>query len=85
MPEIEPPKNIDLEGLDLLALDAERARLLGDRTTFDELSEEEIERYIAINARMRLTGRTASKPAANGGTKSKRGPERSLEDILSSI
>ena len=58
-----------------------------DTTTvvFRALSTEEIERYVAINARMRLTGRTDSKPAANGGRRRAKAPERDLDDILGDI
>lgn len=76
----------ELEGKTLLELDALRVSLLGDRTSFDELSEDDIMKYIAICARMRLAGRTASKPAANGGRKKKeKEPEKDLDELLRGI
>lgn len=73
----------DLEGLDLTQLDLLRSQLMGDRNSFDALNEEELERWLAINAKMRLVGRVASKPAANGGRKRKSSdPELSLDTLL---
>lgn len=80
---ISTPEFPDLEGLTLDELDAMRAKLLGGRNDFDELTEDELERFVAINAKMRLTARVASKPAANGGRKAKSSaPEKSLDELL---
>lgn len=78
----QAPKFPELEGMTFDQLDAERARLLGGRNDFDELSEIELERYIAINQRLRLSVRTASKPKANGGARGVKTPEQPLGGLL---
>jgi hypothetical protein len=89
MTDISPQevRTDDLEGLDLTALDLLQRQLLGGRNDFDELSEDELTRFLAICNRMRLAGRPASKPAKDGGTKKKaiKAEPPSISDLLNSM
>lgn len=71
----------ELEGKSLSELDEMRQRLIGNRNSMDEMTEEELLRFIAICNALKLTSRPASKPAANGGRKrTAKDPEKSLEE-----
>lgn len=79
-----------LEGASLNELEVMRQQLLFGKASFDEMTEAEVERYIAICAATRLAGRQAAKPAGAGGsTETKKraartpaAPPRSLADIM---
>lgn len=76
------PMTCELEGLSLMELDTLRQRIMGGKE-FDELTEAQIERWIAVNNRCRQAGRTASKPAGNGGPKTKRvAADTNIDDLL---
>jgi hypothetical protein len=75
----------ELEGKTVAELDAMMQELMKGKSNFDEMSEDDTMRYIAICNRLRVTARTASKPSAAGGSsalKKRIRDERPLSDLL---
>ena len=73
------PELSHLKGLDTMTLqelDAERTLLLGNHATLDELTVEQLERLIEINAKITNVVRVAAKP------KAAKKQEVPLEDLL---
>lgn len=53
----------NLEDMTFEQLINERAELLGNKASLEELTEEQLERFVSLNAKIRMTARTAGKPA----------------------
>lgn len=68
----------DFTSWSLDQLNAERSRLVGSASTTDELSDDDLQRLVAVSHQMRLRTRTAGKPKAS--SKKSSGP-KALDDF----
>ena len=61
--------DLDLSSWSLDQLNAERNKLIGNSSSADDLSDDDLQRLVAVSHAMRLRTRTAGKPKASSRSK----------------